>query len=429
MALKTPEGAIVGAVGLRKLECSTCGASLEPAAGADTVTCRYCNSTFRVPSRSTRASPEAMSLPAPRQVYAKGTLAAVIVPFAVMLLAGVGMAVTFVVRSAGSPASPIVSVPTRGQSTGPGVRPGSLGSAPGPDLAAKLDLYVTRCFNRVSPSVLRSRYRYLDWVDPEAGPSSRSRHVYGLYEVSEPSDCREAVAEAAAIEPPRPELEEAARSYLGAAAKAHEAVADAYVYYERENYRDDDFARGKELHAPLMGAFSDFVEAHEALEARIDAAFDEVLGRRADALARGEDDAGLLLLQSQLEARRLAEMSNVRWGDPGSIDLDEYQTLVGGYEQMIDRLADVGAADEGYVGASRELAQAAKELMRRRRDGRGWSTGERSTLRAGRFSHWMVDGSPGKVVDAYNDVLGEGPAPHLRWVAPVEFLSGEPPSR
>ena len=418
-------------MGLRKLECTTCGASLEPAPGADTVSCRYCHSTFRVPSQKPRQmSPQQASLPAARQVYPKTTLVAMIAPVLVMLLVGVGTAVSFVVRGASSATS-------RPAATRPAEMPtlpralGGVGSKqdqeqlPAPDLAAKLDLYTTECFNDVSPDVLGSRYRYLDWVDAEEGPRRRGRNVYGLYEVSEPSDCAEAVQQASTMLPSRPELEAAAQAYLAAARRAHERVAEAYLYYERENYRDDDFARGNELHGPLMEAFATFAEAHAALEAQLDSAFDEVVGRRADALGRGANDEGMLVLQSQLEARRVAQTSNVPWRETRSIDIDAYEPLVEGYEQMIDRVAELGVADDDYVGGSRKLAQAAKELMRRVRDGRGWSTGNRVTLQAGRSSHWMVDGSPGKVVDAYNDLLRESPSPRLRWVAPVEYLAAE----
>lgn len=307
----------------------------------------------------------------------------------------------------------------------------SLPAPPSGAPGAKLDLVIATCFNKVSPDVLGSRARYLSWADAEAGPTKRGRNIYGLYDVSDPADCHAAAAKAAKMSPERPALETAARDYASAAAAVHEIVAEAVIYYERANYKDDDFARGMALHEPLMEAFARFEAAHRALAKAIDNAFETIAAEREKNLRARDDQTALLILETQLAARELAALSNFSWRQFDQLDLETYHAKAKGYQRMVDRLAsidgiedrldDLAFAGSQYVAKSQKLAEAARELFRKAGDGGRFSHGDRMMLRGSHSSHWMIDGSPGKVLHTYNELIDNSPSPRLPWLAPVEL--------
>jgi len=308
------------------------------------------------------------------------------------------------------------------------------------DLAVmgRLTAYVDECINALDDRILSSRSRYRDWVDDDEGPKANSRHIYGLYTFSDPSGCAEAVAAAAALSPRNPEMDAAAQAYVGAVTDLHGIVEEAERYYDRSDYQDDDMARGQELHGPLMSGFNRFIVAREALITHVDAAFEEALSKREEALGPS-DTRHRLLYDTMRSASEIARTANVHWRDVGSIDHESFQAKAEGYQRQADELeahlADVPEAEQNahggrefrelqrYVQSSQELAQAAKELARRvERDG-GWSRGERTILGAGAGSHWMVGGSPGAVLNKYGELLRADTTPPLRYIAPTALLS------
>src|SRR5690606_31898819 len=131
-----------------------------------------------------------------------------------------------------------------------------------------------------------------------------------------------------------------------------------------------------------------------------------LVASRLESAKAQNDVLGRLTLESQLAARDLALAANVDWKDIYEIDLASYQARAEGYERLVQELGQAleqrpeqerNSDLARYVRASADLVDACKRLMRRVRDRKSWSTGERMTLKSGPSSHWMVDGSPGHV--------------------------------
>ena len=277
----------------------------------------------------------------------------------------------------------------------------------------KLNLYIQKCLNSFSSSVLRSRERYAQWVDMQKGPTGRERYVYGLYEISsQPAECSQAVEQANALEPQLPEIEKAARDYAAALNEAATVINMAYPYYERENYKDDQMAHGKELHPQLVRAFEEFEKADKELSARVDVLQEEVSQRRLAEL-KSDPDRRLeyLIRNSQAIAKRVVHASTE--GPMEKISITEYQPLVESYEQAVDEMERYAAGHQEearrymmfsmYLSQSKNLVIAAKELMRRVRDREPFKGMERSWV--GTSSGWMVNGSPDKVLYQYNQLI------------------------
>ena len=66
-------------------------------------------------------------------------------------------------------------------------------------------------------------------------------------------------------------LEQAATRYADALRGLKRVTDEANDYYEMEDYRDDGFARGKQLHPGLMQAWGEFEVASDALTAEVTA--------------------------------------------------------------------------------------------------------------------------------------------------------------
>lgn len=414
-------------------ECPGCGANLNPAPGQVTITCSYCGTSSRVHKETGGSSwgTQAQRTGAGHVQAAKSARKAVVMGSLVTLLFSLGAVGVVAFRAADRGATAVGSVNGPVPSS-PSLPTPSPGAAMDPAAAAenarmgRLNATVRTCINRLDDRILSSRARYRDWVDDEEGPQANARHVYGLYTFSDPSDCAEAVAAASALAPRRPEMDDAARTYVTAATDLHGIVEEAERYYDRNDYRDDDMARGQELHGPLMSAFNRFIVAREALIVHVDQAFEEALSAREEALAAG-DTRQRLLYDTMRSALEIARAANVHWRDVGSIDHETFVAKADGYQRQVDQLEEMpGEASrdlQSYVQASQALAQAAKELGRRAERGGGWSTGDRMMLRAGAGSHWMVEGSPGAVLAKYEELLRADVDPPLRYIAPTALLS------
>lgn len=127
------------------------------------------------------------------------------------------------------------------------------------------------CINRHSKRIYQSYNRYLSWIDhPETGPTVKDSPVYGLYDIYDSkkhlNDIKIMNEQAAVY----PDLGKKGKEYHGAFENLKPILAEALGYYDLDNYLDDDFKKGKELHAPLVFAFKKYIRADRALRTYIE---------------------------------------------------------------------------------------------------------------------------------------------------------------
>lgn len=145
-------------------------------------------------------------------------------------------------------------------------------------IKSKLQAYID-CFNTADESAHRTIDRYRSWViDMQAGPTGREQNIYGLYDIHESTTekCRQVVAAGAALTPAMPDLDFAAVNYDKALAALGVTVRSIEPYYSREDYKDDNFAKGKQAHPEVVASFLQFLAASEVLSRSLDAASDEL---------------------------------------------------------------------------------------------------------------------------------------------------------
>ncbi len=274
-------------------------------------------------------------------------------------------------------------------------------------LIKKTNFYITECFNRYSNSIVGSHNRYASWLrDVKTGPTGRETLVYGLYEISgDGSDCEKAVASAKAAEPSMPAVEQAADAYVAAIKTVIGRINGIHKYYDQEDYKDDKFERGKQEHTGLMEAFTAFQEANEVFAIHVDKLEDDAaeseLARLRNEPAREYEAT---VVETGIKAKKIKHLVQTTQFD--LIKPDELSPLIDEFDKSVEQLRATSSKNplaSLYISACDDFTKASKEMMRRVRDGKKFSSTEQRQIAMG--AGWMVEGSSGKVIKAYNDMV------------------------
>lgn len=280
--------------------------------------------------------------------------------------------------------------------------------------SVKVADFVDDCTNSFTASVQRSRDRYLGWVS-ESGPTGRERYISrGVGSIRNPSRCRQAVDGLATRTPPMPQFEAAAGQYVTSLEALYPVLSAADTYYERESYRDDDAARGRELHTSMVAGWAAFQLAVDALEGPLRRIEDEARAARLERMATDPAERSRYLVERTMgEARAIADVvaamelreRRLVTADPGA-----FEAQVQLFQAHVDEMrGHRPAAPEPQVDLSRfkreanDLLTTTLALMRRVRDETPFTRSELGRL--GTSGGWMTDGSPDKLMDGYNDLV------------------------
>ncbi|WP_423025162.1 YiiG family protein [Undibacterium sp. Ji42W] len=283
-------------------------------------------------------------------------------------------------------------------------------AAPAPATASnsdKLQDYIA-CYNQLDRNAHRSIARYRSWVkDMDAGPSGKEAVVYGLYkiDVDEIAKCQVSFTQAGKTAPGK--LDVAATAYINSLAELGTLVADADQYYSRDNYKDDAFAKGKKMHAPLTAAMKLFEEKSNIFSDEIEAENDKVLDAEMQQLEKNEGRQ-LPYLQMALmsKAKHLIRLISEEKFDAATAAkaLAEYESLTDEAIAYVKKNSESAASGwSSLERACEDYRKAAKERVRRIRDKVPYSEGDKMMLKPG--SAWMVEGSQEKVTKAYNELI------------------------
>jgi ElaB/YqjD/DUF883 family membrane-anchored ribosome-binding protein len=275
--------------------------------------------------------------------------------------------------------------------------------------AGKLQDYIA-CYNSLDGDAHRSIARYRSWVkDMASGPSGKELVVYGLYkiDVDHIAKCKSSFAQSAKAPPALARLDAAAEGYINALTELGTLVADADLYYSRENYKDDAFAKGKKLHAPLADGMKTFEEKSTLFSDEIEAENDKSLDAEMQRLEKSEGrQLPYLHMALMSKAKQLIRVIGEETFDAAAAAkiLADYESLTDEAIAYVKKNSD--SASSGWSQLERkteDFRKAAKERVRRIRDKQAYSEGEKMMLKPG--SAWMVDGSQEKVMRAYNELI------------------------
>ncbi len=296
--------------------------------------------------------------------------------------------------------------------------PASSSEAADDAMGDKLNAYI-HCINNVSSRLHDSERRYFSWVDEKKGPTGKERNIYGLFKINDPAMCVSEVTKAKTQPPSLPKLEKAGDEFVDVAKKAYPLLKEANDYYDQKDYKDDKMAKGKELHPKLVALFDEFDKADKDMRDQVHTLNRQLKERTLAKLLQTEGRKipylrGHVMLLAQ-EVLNLGDVKELK-----DIDLAKFTAKINEYETAVNELsayvdghkaeADNFMMLSSLVSESKDYLTAAKELMRRVRDKTPYSTGEKMNL--GGSSEWMVNGSPGKLLHTYNDLVSRSNSVH-----------------
>lgn len=285
------------------------------------------------------------------------------------------------------------------------------------DRTTKVELLLDDCVNLFSPRAFDSRDRYFSWCDPGKGPTGKEQNIYGLYTFPiETSRCRDAIEKAKAMNPPMPEIEQAAATYFSAISTLEPQLVDADRYYDHDRYKLDDMGHGREIHGKLVTGFETFALADARLVLTLDKELDTIEAAMPDPTKGAPSADGYTRLTGILAKRatRLAFQAQPNAAkrlsvpDPAAFKaaVQDYDKGLRAFEAWADQTHD--ESSEGYLAANAELLESLTNCLGLVTSGEALDDMDISWI--GTSAGWMVDGSPdevarkyGEVVDKYND--------------------------
>lgn len=276
------------------------------------------------------------------------------------------------------------------------------------DIGQKMKAYI-ECFNVADRSGHNLIARYASWVDMKAGPTGKERHIYGLYKIHENviNLCQKKMTAVLDLQPAMDPLDTTARAYLGALLSLAERAEEATKYYDRQDYQDDDFTKGKQMHAPLVQAMENFKTASKAFSDALEVENDKLQEQELEQVEKTEGrKLRYWRMLTMAEAKQLIGIIAEE-----NFDMNKATAKLADFEKAADELGVYAKANKDELpvawssmdSAIEDFRIAAKERIRRVRDKKPYSQGELIQLQAG--SGWMVDGSADKLIRKYNDLV------------------------
>ena len=270
------------------------------------------------------------------------------------------------------------------------------GAGPAAAGGPQLGLYVP-CFNEVEHRVHDSWKSYAEWVDPKVGPTGKEKTIDGIRQLDDyqTGKCLENIAQALAgggtgtlVEP--------TKAYQTALTALRPIIKETKEYYEHKDYKDDGFAKGKELHAKLIPAFEAWDAANVAMRTTWDG---QHRAQRAQDLASLEKRLGrkseeFVSAQVMNKAEELIETVT------SSKDAQVLQTSIAAFQTAFDEMNGFfGPALTASTDTDRYIfKQSADELLIQTKEAA-------RVLKAGKPLPAEGDGSEAKLMEEYNDLV------------------------
>jgi Protein of unknown function (DUF3829) len=276
------------------------------------------------------------------------------------------------------------------------------------ELGQKLTAYV-ELGNRFFDRVYSSRRRYLSWVkDPQAGPTCKERHLYGLYTIKKTGKAAEKLQKANEMKPSLKKLEGAATKVLVALDKLDPMLQTAKRYYSQKDYKDDKCKKAQQMHPKLMGLFKEF-EANEKIFSAIVSKTSQDLHQRL--LGRiekkhGKDHQRYYHKKVALDARSLLKFLTEGKSKEEAPAATKAIASFDKFVQEMDTNAKKGKEPSGYSSfrkSANSFVKACKERGRRIKSGKAYSKWNQNRINDG--SGWMIKGSYAKVIKAFNSLI------------------------
>jgi hypothetical protein len=147
-------------------------------------------------------------------------------------------------------------------------------------------------------------------------------------------NARACTAASAMKEPAMEGVDGAVAEFGPYAVELAKTIVQASTYYQREEFKSDNFAKGKELHKKLVADFEKFDDMSAKLGAAVDA------WRKAHPIDTNNMEEGQKLTMAALEDARAAFVLLL----PKEVDVDAYKAAIAKLEKSAEALKTLGTA-------------------------------------------------------------------------------------
>lgn len=268
--------------------------------------------------------------------------------------------------------------------------------------------------NRTSNHALSGWRNYARQFNPERGPTGREASA--MVDTLDHSWVREsinALKAASADAQTKDALVEASTRYATAVELLIPLTVEAHRYYQQQDWKDDKFAKAKEMHPKLVAAYREFAAADSALTAEVRRVGDL---RHQARLAKLKASGQMLRHDVQLNLRQArdmiefleAQMTKVK--RPQDMDLAGIKERIDAYDATLAALRQ--AAAQGPERANKEFGYRAHNFNSYLSYADGLLRTAKDILRAGRdrtpmpeLSHPHAPGG-NALAGHYNDMVG-----------------------
>ncbi|MEJ2227786.1 MAG: YiiG family protein [Alphaproteobacteria bacterium] len=275
-------------------------------------------------------------------------------------------------------------------------------------LNEKLQPYI-KCFNTLDRQVHKTIGRYASWVkDFKKGPTGKERVVYGVYTISgsDITKCSKKFSDAQGVQPKLP-LDGFAAKYIKSVEGINQVINEMHPYYDRGDYKDDKFAKGKKLHSQFVAQVEPFLEASKLFSQELDVVNDKRIEAQMAAL---EKKHGRNLPYLNMATMHKAKLL-VRLVSQETFPVDQAVTRISDFSMAIDEELKFAKNNpdglpllwSSYTSALEKFLIAAKERMRRVRDKTPYNVAEESMIKHNAAK--MVKGTQQHTISKYNDLI------------------------
>jgi hypothetical protein len=240
--------------------------------------------------------------------------------------------------------------------------------------------------NAVGYYGLSSWRQYARQFDPERGPTGKETGarilIVGDKLAREKIDAIKAVLAGRAA---KDVLDQALARYVEASNRLLAVTAEAYRYYDQQDWRDDKFAKGKSMHPQLVAAYREFESAHTALSAETRRIGDL---RRVAQLARLKASGQMLRHDVELSLKQardvldFVEEQMAKVKHPHAMDLAGLKERIDTYDATLGPLRN--EVSQGSERAKKEFGLFEYSFTAYVREGDRFLLSAKDVLRAGR---------------------------------------------
>ncbi|MCM7822672.1 YiiG family protein [Enterobacter hormaechei] len=274
----------------------------------------------------------------------------------------------------------------------------------------KIDIYAS-CFNEIDNTIYESTDRYVSWLsDYINGPTGKEVEINGTYPIDyDISMCEADVARAQKMLPGIKAMDDIAGKYIASAKQIIPLINEMNDYYQGNNYKNDHFKKGKNLHKRFVLVFDEFEKESKEYSTNLREINTQrqLMQLKDIEVKEGEsfNYYALLMIVNNKEFNHLAE-NDIFDTDQAALQIKKLEGIVLKLREKEQDGLKGGEARvvlvPAFIRDAQEYVINAKSRVRRVKDNVPYTEEEESLLQD---SPEAVDGTYQKMLESFNKMI------------------------